>query len=130
MNLASIRVITSDVLGLVTFYEHVIEAKATWSTPEFAEIVTVAGTLAIASTRTLKPFGGDIARPADNHTVIIEFRVADVDAAYERLRPLGSGADDDAPGQPVRLVARPGRQSRQPLHSRYRRRHHQTGPLI
>ena len=28
------------------------------------------------------------ARPADNHTVIIEFRVGNVDSEYERLRPL------------------------------------------
>src|ERR1700734_381803 len=27
-------------------------------------------------------------RPADNHTVIIEFRVEDVDSEYERLGPL------------------------------------------
>ena len=30
------------------------------------------------------------ARPADNHTVIIEFQVDDVDKEYERLKPLVS----------------------------------------
>lgn len=30
------------------------------------------------------------ARPADNHTVIIEFLVDDVDSEYERLKPLVS----------------------------------------
>lgn len=33
-------------------------------------------------------FGTDSARPADNHTVIIEFCVDDVDSGYERLKPL------------------------------------------
>ena len=33
-------------------------------------------------------FGADSARAADNHTIIIEFRVDDVDAQYARLKPL------------------------------------------
>jgi uncharacterized glyoxalase superfamily protein PhnB len=37
---------------------------------------------------TTQLFGEDSARPADNHSIIIEFRVADVDTEYERLRPL------------------------------------------
>jgi predicted enzyme related to lactoylglutathione lyase len=42
--------------------------------------------LAIGSTRSLQHFSGDmVARPAENHTVIIEFRVADVDAEYQKL---------------------------------------------
>ena len=56
------------------------------SRPEdFGELKTPAGTLAIGSTRTLQLFSGDVARPADNHTVIIEFRVGDVDAEVRRL---------------------------------------------
>ena len=43
-------------------------------------------TLAIGSTRTLQLFGGThVASPASNHSAIIEFRVADVDADYQRL---------------------------------------------
>ena len=34
------------------------------------------------------PVGEGAARPADNHSVIIEFKVDDVDAEYERLKPL------------------------------------------
>jgi uncharacterized glyoxalase superfamily protein PhnB len=33
-------------------------------------------------------FAAGSARPADNHTAIIEFRVADVDKEYERLQGL------------------------------------------
>jgi len=82
---ASIRVITDDVAALVGFYETVTGAPATWSTPEFAEVRTTAGTLAIAGTATLAVFGGAIAEPGANRTVIIEFLVADVDSEYTRL---------------------------------------------
>jgi hypothetical protein len=52
---------------------------------DFAELNTPSGTLAIGSTRTLQLFGGDIARAAANHSVFIEFLVADVDAEYRKL---------------------------------------------
>ncbi len=39
-------------------------------------------TLAIGHTQTTRLFGEDSARPADNHTVIIEFRVGDVDEVF------------------------------------------------
>lgn len=86
MNLVSIRIITDDVRRLVGFYEQATGAAAAWSTPDFAEIGTSSGTLAIGSTRTVALFGAGSARPADNHTAIIEFLVDDVDAEYARLR--------------------------------------------
>ncbi len=85
MKLVSIRIITADIRRLVRFYEQITGIAATMSTDDFGEIITPAGTLAIGSTRTLQLFGGDVARPADNHSAIIEFRVADVDAEYQRL---------------------------------------------
>jgi len=88
MNFVSIRVITDDVARLVSFYERATGGQATWSTPDFAEVVTPSCTLAIASSRTMTLFGNDAARPADNHTVIIEFLVDDVDADYKRLADL------------------------------------------
>ncbi|MET7885109.1 VOC family protein [Streptomyces avermitilis] len=89
MNFVSIRVITDDVARLVEFYEQVTTVSAAWSTADFAEIVTPSCTLAVASSRTVALFGSDSARPASNRTVITEFRVADVDAEYQRLTPLG-----------------------------------------
>lgn len=53
-----------------------------------AELATPSCTIAIASTRTVALFGADSARPADNRSVIIEFRVADVDHEYRRLVQL------------------------------------------
>ncbi|WP_431970218.1 VOC family protein [Nocardia sp. bgisy134] len=86
MKLVSIRLITDDIQRLVSFYQHVAGVEANWATPDFAEIVTPAGTLAIGSTRTVALFAAGSAHPADNHTAIIEFLVPDVDADYRRLR--------------------------------------------
>ncbi|MFF7940102.1 VOC family protein [Nocardia gamkensis] len=86
MKLVSIRLITDDIQRLVSFYHHVTGVEANWATPDFAEIVTPASTLAIGSTRTVSLFSAGGAHPADNHTAIIEFLVPDVDADYRRLR--------------------------------------------
>ncbi|MBN9509316.1 MAG: VOC family protein [Alphaproteobacteria bacterium] len=88
MDLVSIRLITDDPGRLVGFYEGISGVAATWYTDDFAEVIMPSCTLAIASTRTVALFGAGSARPADNHTAIIEFRVADVDKEHERLRGL------------------------------------------
>ncbi|QDK80891.1 VOC family protein [Spirosoma sp. KCTC 42546] len=86
MNFASVRIITADIKPLVRFYEQVTGRSITHYTEDFAELHTPTATLAIASTRTLQLFGGDnVAKPADNHSAIIEFRVDDVDAEYGKL---------------------------------------------
>jgi predicted enzyme related to lactoylglutathione lyase len=86
VNLVSIRLITDDVRRLAGFYEQVTGVAAAWSSPDFAEIGTPAGTVAIGHTRTVALFGAGSARPADNRTAILEFLVADVDAEYGRLQ--------------------------------------------
>ena len=88
MNFISVRVITSDVSRLVEFYEGVTGLKATRYTEGFAELATPACTLAIGSARTVALFGAGSARPADNHSCIIEFRVDDVDQEYGRLESV------------------------------------------
>jgi predicted enzyme related to lactoylglutathione lyase len=85
MNFVSIRIITADIKRLARFYEQMTGISVTVYTEDFGELKTLACTLAIGSTRTLQLFGGDVARPADNHTAIIEFRVDDVDAEYRKL---------------------------------------------
>ena len=86
MDLVSIRVITGDINRLVGFYEKVTGVPAVWGTEDFAELRTAHGTLAIGSTRTVPLFAPGSARPADNHTAIIEFLVDDVDALYADLQ--------------------------------------------
>jgi predicted enzyme related to lactoylglutathione lyase len=87
-SLVSIRIISDEVARLAEFYEQVTGTAVQWLTPDFAELSTPAGTLALGSTRTVALFGAGSARPADNHTAIIEFLVDDVDATYERIRQL------------------------------------------
>ncbi len=87
MNLVSMRVITNDVERLVSFYETISGRSATRYTPDFAELTTPKGTLAIGSTRTLSAFGAeDDIQPEANRSVIIEFLVEDVDAAFLQLK--------------------------------------------
>ncbi len=90
MNFVSIRIITADIKRLARFYEQITGISVTMYTEDFGELKTPACTLAIGSTRTLQLFGGDVARPADNHTAIIEFRVDNVDHEYERLKKVCS----------------------------------------
>ena len=86
MDFVSIRVITGDINRLVGFYEKVTGVPAVWGSEDFAEVRTAHGTLVIGSTRTVPLFAPGSARPADNHTVIIEFLVDDVDALHEKLQ--------------------------------------------
>ena len=85
MDFVSIRIITSDTQRLAGFYARITGIAPTFYTEDFAEIVTPSGTLAIAHQRTMKLFGEGAARAADNRSVILELRVADVDAEFRKL---------------------------------------------
>ena len=88
MQFASIRIITDDLDRMVAFYEQVTGVTAERPAPVFAELALPSATLAIGHTDTVPLFGVDSARPAANRSVIIEFRVDDVDADYDRLTSL------------------------------------------
>lgn len=88
MNFVSVRIITDDVDRLVEFYEKVLRVKAERPAPVFAELVVPSCTLAIGHSQTTQLFGTDSVMGANNRTVIIEFRVDDVEAEYVRLKPL------------------------------------------
>ncbi|MGH3280628.1 MAG: VOC family protein [Trebonia sp.] len=88
MEFVSIRIITGDIKRLVGFYERATGVPAAWSTEDFAEISTAHATLAIGGARTVPLFAPGAARPADNHSVIIEFLVDDVDQTYKNLADL------------------------------------------
>ncbi|MFE9407821.1 VOC family protein [Streptomyces sp. NPDC006704] len=92
MDFVSIRVITDDIARLVGFYERATGVGARWATDDFAELRTATATLAIGSTRTVAMFAPGAARPADNRSVILEFRVRDVDAVHRNLVDAGCAA--------------------------------------
>jgi predicted enzyme related to lactoylglutathione lyase len=88
MDLVSMRMITDDLERTVQFYEQITKVAAVRYTPVFAELAMPSFTLAIGHSQTVRLFGEGSARPAENHTIIIEFRVDDVDSEYERLQSL------------------------------------------
>ena len=89
-NFVSVRMVTDDVPRLVGFYERITGVPARWGNELFAEVVTPGATLAIAHSRTMALFGAGAAHAADNRSVIIEFRVDDVDHEYDKLRVPGA----------------------------------------
>ena len=88
MNLASLRIISPEIKRLVQFYEKVTNLSARWYTEDFAEINAATCTLAIGNIRTLSLFGKDLTHTGLNNSVIIEFRVANVDEQYEKIKDL------------------------------------------
>lgn len=101
MDFVSIRVITGDITRLVTFYERATGVPANWSTEDFAELRAGSATLAIGSTRTVPMFAPGAAHPADNRSVILEFRVEDVDGVHQNL--VDSGLVEDFVQQPTTM---------------------------
>ena len=86
MKFASVRIITDDLDRLVGFYEQVTGVTAERPAPVFAELVMPGATLAIGHSDTVPLFAEGSAHAADNHTVIIELQVDDVEAEFARLR--------------------------------------------
>jgi uncharacterized glyoxalase superfamily protein PhnB len=86
MKFASTRLVARDIKNLVGFYEKVMNKKAEWLVPTFAEIVTPAATLAINTAETVTLFKEGSAEPGANRTAILEFQVDDVDAEFARLK--------------------------------------------
>jgi catechol 2,3-dioxygenase-like lactoylglutathione lyase family enzyme len=81
-------VITKDVKQLVGFYESVLMLKARWSGEDYAEVPTGVGTLAIFSAEAQEKYIPGSAETLEDKSVILEFRVADVDQEYRRLQNL------------------------------------------
>jgi uncharacterized glyoxalase superfamily protein PhnB len=86
MKFASTRLICADIKAMVEFYEMVTAQSAEWLAPVFAEIVTPTATLALGSAETVALFKEGSAEPGANRTAIIEFRVDNIDAEFERLQ--------------------------------------------
>src|SRR5580698_5416171 len=88
MRFASTRLVARDIKNLVGFYEKVMNKKAEWLVPTFAEIVTPAATLAINTAETVALFKEGSAEPGANRTAILEFQVDEVDAVGQPSSPV------------------------------------------
>lgn len=86
MKLTSLRIITDDLKRMVQFFEQITGLPAQWYTDDFAEFVAGTSTLAMGSTRTMSLFGEGLVKPASNNSVIIEFRVENVDDEFEKIK--------------------------------------------
>ncbi|WIB76756.1 VOC family protein [Curtobacterium sp. MCPF17_002] len=86
MEFASIRIITDDLDGMVTFYERVTGTTARRPAPVFAEIVTGGAVLALGAPATVAALGAAAPTAGANGSVIVEFLVNDVDDTFAELR--------------------------------------------
>jgi catechol 2,3-dioxygenase-like lactoylglutathione lyase family enzyme len=93
MDFVSCRIITADVARLVAFYERVTGLTARRFSPDFAELPTPTGLIAIGSEQLMVKFQAGAAHGGANQSAILEFRVADVDKTFADI--------SDAIGEPV-----------------------------
>jgi uncharacterized glyoxalase superfamily protein PhnB len=84
--LISTCLITNNVRRLVDFYEHILAVKAKWSGRDYAEFPTGVGVVAIFSGEAQQRYIPGSAKAAKNKSVVLEFRVANVDQQYRRLQ--------------------------------------------
>jgi uncharacterized glyoxalase superfamily protein PhnB len=81
-------VVTNNVKRLVEFYEPVLQQRASKSGEDYAEFPSDAGVLAIFSAEAQEKYLPGSTEAAKNRSVILEFRVGDVDREYRRLQSL------------------------------------------
>jgi catechol 2,3-dioxygenase-like lactoylglutathione lyase family enzyme len=80
--------ITNDVNRLVEFYEPILALKAKRTGEDYAEFPTGVGVLAVFSEDAQEKYIPGSAEAAKNKSVVLQFRVGDVDQEYRRLQGL------------------------------------------
>ena len=80
--------ITTDVSRLAAFYAQVLGIEPHKDSDDYVEFRTSRGVLALFSANAQEKYIPGSARPAENHSVILEFEVDDVDHEYARLHDL------------------------------------------
>ena len=71
--------ITNSVKRLVDFYEPILAVRAKWSGKDYADFETGVGVLAIFSEEAQERYVPGSTKAANNKSIVLEFRVADVD---------------------------------------------------
>ena len=77
---------TSDVDRLIAFYEPVLQIKAERTGKDYAEFHTGTGVLAIFSAEAQERYIPGSAIAGSNRSMVLEFRVNNVDEEYRRLQ--------------------------------------------
>jgi catechol 2,3-dioxygenase-like lactoylglutathione lyase family enzyme len=85
VQLASIRVITNDLPGLVRFYRVLTGASPQYLTEDFVEFVTPSATFALSTPDRVAFITDNTPKAGANNTAIVEFLVEDAEALFETL---------------------------------------------
>jgi catechol 2,3-dioxygenase-like lactoylglutathione lyase family enzyme len=80
--------ITNDVKRLVEFYELILALEAKKTGEDYAEFPTGVGVLAIFSGDAQERYIPGSAEAGKNKSIMLQFRVHDVDQEYRRLQGL------------------------------------------
>jgi uncharacterized glyoxalase superfamily protein PhnB len=80
--------ITGRFSQVVDFYRNVLRIAPQVTNGDYAEFRTGAGVLAVFSASAEEKYIPGSAEPARNRSVILEFRVSNVDAEYTRLQKI------------------------------------------
>lgn len=80
--------ITGDVKKLGAFYALVLQIEPRKTGDDYLEFHTSAGTLALFSADAQERYIPGSAKPGQNHSAILEFKVGNVDQEYARLHAL------------------------------------------
>jgi len=85
VKLASVRLVTNDIDGLIAFYTNLTGAPAARLAEDFAEIRLSGAIVAISTEAAVRQFNAAAATAAANRSAVVEFQVEDVDAVHGRL---------------------------------------------
>jgi catechol 2,3-dioxygenase-like lactoylglutathione lyase family enzyme len=87
-NLVNTCLFTANVNRLVEFYEGILQMKADRPDETYASFSTGAGVLGIFSLEAQEKYIPGSTEGLKNGSVVLEFKVANADAEYERLQGL------------------------------------------
>ena len=87
MKRGKVRIITADVARLRRFYELIIKLEPVGD-ERYVEFRLPGLTLAIADQRRINISAAGAATPGSNRSAVFDFEVENVDAEYDRLRPI------------------------------------------
>jgi len=80
--------ITNNLKELTEFYTRILQIEPLKTGDNYVEFRTNVGTLALFAVSAQEKYIPNSATAAQNHSAILEFRVANPDQEYARLRPL------------------------------------------
>ena len=83
--LTHVCVVTEDVARLRDFYAVVLQIAPVTDRAEYVEFALNGSALSFYDAKAFHEYAPDAASPGRNRSVMIEFRVDDVDAEYARL---------------------------------------------